>query len=40
MKDYKVVHFSEEFTMDDINEAMSSQDDILYFTRYVAEKNE
>jgi len=40
MEDYKVVHFSEDFTMDDINEAMSFQDDILYFTREITEKNE
>ena len=40
MKDYKVVHFSDEFTMDDINEAMSFQDDIIYFTRQITEKNE
>jgi hypothetical protein len=40
MKDYKVVHFSEEFSMEDINEAMSFQDDILYYTRYIAEKKE
>lgn len=40
MKEYKVVHFSEDFTLDDINEAMSYQDDILYFTRYIPEKNE
>ena len=40
MKDYKVVHFSDEFTMDDINEAMSFQYDILYFTRQITEKNE
>ena len=40
MKDYKVVHFSDEFSMDDINEAMSNQDDIIYFTRQITEKNE
>lgn len=40
MKEYKVVHFSDEFTMEDINEAMSFQDDILYFTRHITEKNE
>jgi len=40
MKDYKVVHFSDEFTMDDINDAMSNQDDIIYFTRQLTEKNE
>lgn len=40
MKDYKVVHFSDEFTMEDITEAMSYQDDILYYTRYITEKNE
>jgi len=40
MKDYKVVHFSEEFSMDDINEAMSFQDDIIYYTRNISEKKE
>jgi len=40
MREYKVVHFSEDFSMEDINEAMSSQDEILYFTRYIQEKNE
>jgi len=40
MKDYKVVHFSDEFSMEDISEAMSFQDDILYFTREITEKNE
>ena len=40
MKEYKIVHFSDEFTFEDINEAMSLQDDILYFTRLVPEKNE
>jgi len=40
MKDYKVVHFSDEFSMDDINEAMSFQDEIIYYTRYIIEKNE
>jgi len=40
MEEYKVVHFSEDFTMEDINEAMSNQDDIIYFTRMLTEKNE
>jgi len=40
MKDYKVVHFSNDFSMEDISEAMSFQDDILYFTREITEKNE
>jgi len=40
MEDYKIVHFSNEFSMEDINEAMSFQDDIIYFTRYITEKNE
>jgi hypothetical protein len=40
MKEYKVVHFSDDFTIDDINEAMVHQDDILYFTRHLSEKNE
>jgi len=40
MKDYKIVHFSDDFTMEDINEAMEHQDEILYFTREIAEKNE
>ncbi len=40
MEEYKVVHFSSDFSMDDINEAMSFQDDILYFTREISEKNE
>lgn len=40
MKEYKVVHFSDDFSMDDINEAMLHQDDILYFTRHISEKNE
>lgn len=40
MKEYKVVHFSDEFTMDDISEAMSFQDEIIYFTREITEKKE
>ena len=40
MKDYKVVHFSNEFSMEDINEAMSFQDEIIYYTRQITEKNE
>jgi hypothetical protein len=40
MKDYKVVHFSDEFNLDDINEALSATDDIIYYTRDLNEKNE
>lgn len=40
MEEYKIVHFSNEFTMEDINEAMSLQDDIIYYTRQISEKNE
>jgi hypothetical protein len=36
----KIVHFSDDFTINDINEAMSHQDDILYFSRLISEKNE
>lgn len=40
MKEYKIVHFSNEFSMDDINEAMSYQDEIIYYTREITEKKE
>jgi hypothetical protein len=40
MKDYKIVHFSYDFSMEDINEAMSFQDEIIYYTREITEKKE
>jgi hypothetical protein len=40
MRENKIVHFSDDFTIEDINEAMSNQDDILYFSRHISEKNE
>ncbi|MFW5848006.1 MAG: hypothetical protein ACOCVF_03740 [bacterium] len=40
MNKYKVVHFSDEFTIEDINNVMSSKEGVLYFTRYIPEKNE
>lgn len=40
MEDYKVVHFSGDFTMTDITDAMSHQDDIIYYTRQIVETNE
>lgn len=40
MAEHKVVHFNEDFTLKDIEEALSSRDDIAYFTRYLQEKGE
>lgn len=36
----KVVHFSEEFSLTEINSVMKSKDSVIYYTRYIAESNE
>jgi hypothetical protein len=36
----KVLHFSDGFSLDDINNVLSSKDGILYYTRQISEKNE
>lgn len=38
MKEYKIIHFSSDFSMEDINKVMESKYDVLYYTREV--KNE
>jgi len=40
MGNNKVVHFSEEFSMNEINTVMKGRDEVIYYTRYIAEKNE
>lgn len=36
----KIVHFSEESTLDDINDFLKNKNGILYFTRYIPNKKQ
>lgn len=40
MNNSKVVHFSDEFSCDEINKYLIECPDIYYYTRYIPEKNE
>jgi hypothetical protein len=36
----KVLHFLEGFSVNEINDVLSKKDDVVYYTRYIPEKNE
>lgn len=40
MNNNKVLHFSDGFSLNDINNLLSENNDILYYTRILSEKNE
>ena len=36
----KVLHFSEGFTLDEVNEVLLTKPDVVYYTRYIPENNQ
>lgn len=36
----KVLHFSEGFSLDEINNVLSNKQEVIYYTRYIPENNE